>query len=95
LEKGFQANIKSANASHFSYKPASERHLFDKNREIQPAPIHSLMVLRTNLQSFSVFQVIVLDEAYNCLISTGFNANALADDIEKWCYIASKIFWHK
>jgi hypothetical protein len=85
----------SENASHFSYKPASVRHLFDKDIKIQPAPIHSLMVLRTNLQVFSVFQVIILDEAYNCLISTGFNANTLTDDVEKWCYIAAKIFFHK
>jgi hypothetical protein len=79
-------------ASHFSYKTDAVRHLFDENAKIQPIPNHSLEVLWTNLQLLNAFQVFVLFEAVNCLFAIGFDANALADEIEKWRDTSVKIF---
>jgi hypothetical protein len=80
------------NASHFSYKIDSVRHLFDKNIKIQPVPNHSLKVFRTNLQLLNAFQVFILFEAVNCLFAVEFDANSLADKIEKWRDTCVKIF---
>src|SRR5688500_13421375 len=44
------------NASHFSYKTDSVRHLFDQNAKIHPIPNQSLEVLRANLQVLNAFQ---------------------------------------
>jgi hypothetical protein len=79
-------------SSHFSYKIDSVRHLFGENAKIQPIPNHSLKVLRTNLQLLNAFQSFALFEAINCLFAIGFDANALADKIEKWRDICVKIF---
>ena len=79
-------------ASHFSYKIDSVRHLFGENAKIQPIPNHSLKVLRTNLQLLNAFQSFALFEAINCLFTIGFDANALADKIEKWRDTCVKIF---
>ena len=79
-------------ASHFSYKIDSVRHLFGENAKIQPVPNHSLKVLRTNLQLLNAFQTFMLFEAVNCLFAIGFDANALADEIEKWRDSSVKIF---
>ncbi len=80
------------NASHFSYKMDSVRHLFDENAKIQSAPNHSLKVLRTNLQLLNAFQVFILFEAVNCLFAIEFDANSLTDKIEKWRDTSVKIF---
>ena len=82
----------NVNASHFSYKIDSVRHLFGENAKIQPIPNHSLKVLRTNLQLLYAFQTFVLFEAVNCLFAIGFDANALTDKIEKWRDTSVKIF---
>jgi hypothetical protein len=80
------------NASHFSYKMDSVRHLFDDNIKIQPVPNHSLKVFRTNIQLLNAFQVFILFEAVNCLFAIEFDANALADKIEQWRDTCIKIF---
>jgi hypothetical protein len=72
------------NASHFSYKIESVRHLFGQNSKITPTPLHSLKVLRTNLSLLNSFQVFMLIEAVNCLYAVEFDANSIADEIEKW-----------
>jgi hypothetical protein len=79
-------------ASHFSYEIDAVRHLFDQNAKIQPVPTHSLKVLWKNLQMLNAFQVFVLFEAVNCLFAMGFDANALADKIEKWRDTCVKTF---
>jgi len=80
------------NASHFSYKIDSVRHLFDENIKIQPVPSHSLKVFRANLQLLNAFQVFILFEALNCLSAIEFDANELADKIENWRDTCVKIF---
>lgn len=80
------------NASHFSYKIDSVRHLFNGNVEIQPVPIHSLSVLRTNLQLLNAFQIFILIEAVNCLDVIEFNVNPLTDKITLWRDTCVKIF---
>ena len=72
------------NASHFSYKPESIRHLFGLNAKVKPIPTHSLKVLRTNLTLLNAFQAFMLIESVNCLFATGFDANSLANEIENW-----------
>jgi hypothetical protein len=82
----------NANASHFSYKMDSMRHLFDENIKIHSLPNHSLKVFRTNLQLLNAFQVFILFEAVNCLFAIEFDANTLADEIEEWRDTCVKIF---
>jgi len=74
----------NANASHFSYTVTSVKHLFDENISIRAIPDHSMRVLRVNLELINAFQVYMLFEAINCLFTVGFDANSLADSIEKW-----------
>jgi len=80
------------NASHFSYKINSVRHLLDQNAKILPMPSHSLNVLRTNLEVLNAFQIFALFEAVNCLFSIGIDANALAVELENWRNTSAKIF---
>jgi len=82
------------NASHFSYKIESIRHLFDSNIKTQSLPTHSRKVFEVNLQLLNAFQVFVVFEAINCLFSAGFNANDLADKIEQWRDKSKKAFSH-
>ena len=80
------------NASHFSYKTDSVKHLLDQNARIQPIPDLSLMVLRNNLKLLNAFQVFVLFEAVNCLFVIGFDANPLTNKVEKWRDTSIEIF---
>lgn len=80
------------NASHFSYKPWSVRHLFDENAKTRPTPKQGLKVLLTNLRLLNAFQIFMLFEAVHCLFSIGFDVNSLADKIEKWRETSIKIF---
>ena len=80
------------NASHFSYKTDSVKHLFDQNARIQPIPNLGLRVLRNNLKLLNAFQVFVLFEAVNCLFAIGFDANELTSEVEKWRDTSLEIF---
>jgi hypothetical protein len=80
------------NASHFSYKTNSVLHLFDENIKVRAVPNHGVKVFRTNIQLLNAFQVYILFEAVNCLFAIDFDANALADKIEKWRKACVKTF---
>ncbi len=92
--KDLRAHL-SKNASHFSYGIDSIRHLFDNNNKIKPVPNHSLDVLYTNLQLLNAFQIFILIEAVKCLLAVEFDANTLADEIEKWRDLCIKTFSSK
>ncbi len=72
------------NASHFSYKAESMRHLFDKNTKIRSIPDHSLIVFRKNLEMVNVFQVYILFEAAKCLQTIEYDENEFVDKIRGW-----------
>jgi hypothetical protein len=82
------------NASHFSYKSESIRHLFDSNIKVQSLPTHSMKVFEVNLNYLNAFQVFIVFEAINCLLSAGYNADELADKIEQWHNNSIKAFSH-
>jgi hypothetical protein len=72
------------NASHFSYKIESVRHLIDGNSKVKLIPNQRLDVLRKNLSVLNAFQIFMLLEAINCLFTIDYDANSLGNDIEKW-----------
>src|SRR5215213_5947468 len=80
------------NASHFSYKTDSVKHLLDQNAKIQFIPNHSLRVFRNNIKLLNAFQVFILFEAVNCLFAIGFDANELTSKVEKWRDTSIEIF---
>jgi hypothetical protein len=80
------------NASHFSYKTDSVRHLFDQNAKIQAIPKHGLRVFRNNIKLLNAFQIFVMFEAASCLFAIGYDANALTNKIEKWRDTSVEIF---
>ena len=80
------------NASHFSYRMDSLKHLFDKNAKLLASPIHSIDVFRTNLQMINAFQVFMLFEVVHCLHITGYDVHSLENDIENWRDISIEIF---
>ena len=82
------------NASHFSYKSDSIRHLFDSNIKAQSLPTHSKKVFEVNLNLLNAFQVFVVFEALNCLSCAGYNAYDLAYKIEHWRDKSKKAFSH-
>jgi hypothetical protein len=72
------------NASHFSYKENTIRHLFDEDDKVRSVPNHSLMVLRKNIQLLNAFQISILDEALNCLYLIDVSNKAVGSKMEKW-----------
>ncbi len=80
------------NASHFSYRPESVRHLFGQEAMVRFKPTHSLKTLRGNLTVINAFQVFVLMELTNCLFAIGYNANSIADEVEHWRDGSVKVF---
>ncbi len=72
------------NASHFSYRIDSVRHLFDHDLKLKSFPTHSLSVLRANLMLLNAFQVFIIFEAINCLFTIGVDVNTFADEVETW-----------
>jgi hypothetical protein len=82
----------NSNASHFSYKMESVRHLFEKNARVRLVPTHTLRVLRVNLTLINAFQVFILIELVNCLFVIDYDASELADEIEGWRDTSIKIF---
>ncbi len=80
------------NASHFSYKTGSLQHLFNQEIKITPTPTQSRKVFIKNIALLNAFQIFMLTESVSCLFSIGFDANLLADEIEKWIDNSIKIF---
>jgi hypothetical protein len=80
------------NASHFSYKKHSVRHLFNSNFRIMPLPTHSLNVFLKNLNILNAFQVFVIFEAANCLFTVGINAEIIVNEIENWRNTSKSVF---
>jgi len=72
------------NASHFSYKYESVRHIFDQDFIINPFPNHSRDVFRKNLEILNAFQVFTLVEAVNCLLVIGHDEPSLFYDLDEW-----------
>ena len=84
--------VLNVNASHFNYEIDSVQHLFDGNAKIRAIPSHSLNVFRKNLEILNAFQVFVVFEAVNCLFSSGFSAENIANEIEEWRNISVQVF---
>lgn len=72
------------NASHFSYKYESVRHMFGQDYIINPFPNHTRDVFRKNLEILNAFQVFTLFEAVNCLFVVGYDEPTLVYDLEEW-----------
>ncbi len=85
-------NYLNNNASHFSYRLESVRHLYGPNAKTIQSPLPSPKALRKNLSLIYSFQVFMLIEAVNCLFAVGFNANSIRDEMEKWREKSEKIF---
>jgi hypothetical protein len=81
-------------ASHFSYKIDSVRHLLDGKFKAQSHPTQSRSVLETNLQMLNAFQVFVIFEAVNLLLSVGVDVTDLAKRIEQWKQSSISAFSH-
>lgn len=80
------------NASHFSFKPESLRHLFDHKAQVQPSPSHSLSVFLKNITIINAFQIFMLVEAINCLYTIDYDVTLLDNEISKWRIKSINIF---
>ncbi|MHB8089392.1 MAG: hypothetical protein ACYDH2_14210 [Anaerolineaceae bacterium] len=72
------------NASHFSYKKDSIRHLFAKNASIKSTPTHSIEVFRKNLNVLNALQYITLEEGFTSLDEIMFDVTKFAKEVEEW-----------
>jgi hypothetical protein len=81
-------------ASHFSYKIDSVRHLFDGNFKAQSRPTQSRSVFEINLKMLNAFQVFVIFEAVNLLLSASVDIPDLTERIEQWKHSSISAFSH-
>ena len=72
------------NASHFSYKVDSIRHLFDKNAFLKPTPTHNVEVFQKNINGLNALQYLTLKEGIISLDEIMFDVIKFAKEVENW-----------